>query len=157
MINPHDAKLIPSETWLQRVASEEDSVASISVGGLVSRLGMYPKLDEPGAAIFGEVVKLVRRKEGLSVEQLALLAGVDVEELKLVERGIAVYGELVRKLAEALRLSPDKLAQLAGLAPSVDPDLQAAVRRFESRLHSTAVLSPLEESALNEIMQSIGN
>jgi transcriptional regulator with XRE-family HTH domain len=157
MIDPKDVKLVPSETWLQRVAAEEDSVASISVGGLVNRLGIYPKVDESGTGIFGEFVKLIRRKEGLSVDQLALMARVDVEELKLVERGIVVQAELVMKLASALRLSPDKLAQLAGLAPSVDPDLQAAARRFESRLHSTTVLSPLEETALSEIMQSIGN
>lgn len=157
MLDPKNVKLVPSEAWLRRVADEEDQVASISVGGLVTRLGMYPQANDSRQVVFGELVQLIRRKEGLTVEQLALLAKVQVDELKLVERGIVIDAELIQKLANSLRLSADKLAQLAGVAPATDPDLEKAARRFESTLHSAAVLSPVEESALKEFMQSIGD
>lgn len=60
MMNPKDAKLVPSDTWLQRVATEEETVASISVGGLVTRLGMYPKIDE---SALNEIRQAINRRD----------------------------------------------------------------------------------------------
>ncbi len=42
MTDPKRPKTIRDEAWLRRVAEEEDKCPSISVGGLVTRLGMYP-------------------------------------------------------------------------------------------------------------------
>lgn len=157
MFDPKDAKLVPSEAWLRRVAVEEERFPSISVGGLVSRLGMYPNQVADVPIVFGELIKLVRRKEGLTVEQLALLAKVAADDLKFIEQGLPASAELVHRLADALRLPADKMAQLAGVSELKDPELVEAAKRFESKLHSPVVLSPQEESALNEIMQSIGD
>ncbi len=44
--DPKEINLVPSEDWLRRVAAEEDRYPSISVGGLLCRLGMYPIADD---------------------------------------------------------------------------------------------------------------
>jgi transcriptional regulator with XRE-family HTH domain len=152
---PEDAKIVPGESWLRRVAEIEDSMTSMSVGGLINRLGLQPRIEESGTPIFVEFMKLIRRKEGLSVDQLAARANIAVDELKWLELGGPITRDIVKKLAEALKLSSEKLEQLAGIVPALDPELQAAARRFETRINSILVLNPLEESALNDMMRSI--
>lgn len=157
MFDPIKTKTVPSEAWLRRVADEEDQCQSISVGGLVTRLGMYPIADEAKPMVFGELVNLIRRKSGLSIEQLALLAKVDACDVERVERSFPVVAGHVYRLADALKVPADKMAQLAGVSELTDHELAKAAERFESRLRSPMILSPSEESALNEFMETMHN
>ena len=157
MFDPKNTKTVPSEAWLRRVADEEDQCQSISVGGLVTRLGMYPVADEAKPMVFGELVNLIRRKAGLSIEQLALLAKVDASDGERAERNFPVDANLVQRLADVLKLPANKMAQLAGVSELTDNALAKAAERFESRLRSPMILSPSEETALNEIMEMMNN
>lgn len=157
MFDPKEAKLVPSDEWLVRVADAEDRYSSISVGGLVTKLGMYPLSDTYQSTVFGDFINILRRKAGLTLDTLADLVGVNSTELDRIERGYPVEPILVDKLAAALNVQADKLAQLAGLKDLNDSQLAEAVHRFESKLRSQIVLTPVEESALNEIMQTLNN
>ncbi len=146
-----------SSEWLRQAAEAEDQFPSISVGGLVTRLGLYPAGRDTDATVFGVFVKLIRRKEGLSIEEFAQKANIGLAELEQIERGKAVDGETVRRLAASLQLPADKLAQLAGISALTDPELVKATERFESKLRLPLPLTSAEESALNDIMQTMNN
>ena len=116
---------------------------------------MYPVQDEAKPIVFGELVNLLRRKSGLSIEQLALLAKVDASEVERVERNFQAVASLVQRLADVLKLPADKMAQLAGVSELTDHELAKAAKQFETRLRSPMILSTSEESALNEIMATM--
>ncbi len=144
-----------SAEWLKNAADAENQFPSISVGGLVSRMGMYPIAAPITPMVFGELVNLIRRKSGLSIEQLALLANVDATDVERAERSFPVDAGLVQRLSDVLKLPADKMAQLAGVSELTDHELATAAKRFETKLRTPMILSTSEESALNEIMATM--
>lgn len=80
----HDGR--PSREWLRRMADAEDRCESVAVGGLAADVGMF----EGGAPsesprVFGRLIEFARRSHGLSVEDLAKRADVELAELLSVE------------------------------------------------------------------------
>lgn len=66
-------------------------------------------MEDPGIA-FGVVLRSLRKRAGLSQEQLALEAGVERNFVSLIERGVNQPTiRVIFKLATALRVRPSEI------------------------------------------------
>lgn len=64
------------------------------------------------AIAFGLVLRTLRKKAGLSQEQLALEAGVERNFVSLIERGVNQPTiRVIFKLANALQISPSEIVK----------------------------------------------
>jgi transcriptional regulator with XRE-family HTH domain len=149
--------------WLQRMADAEDQCESVSVGGLAHELGnLRPTQPEQGSmtqVAFGKLVELSRRQLGLNREELAQKADIDVAELLGIERAknAKVEPRTVFKLSQVLRLPPTRLMELAGLAVRSDRRLDDAAVRFAACSEPVDRLSPDEQRALQEFVQTLAS
>lgn len=143
------------EWWMSRARLEGD--AAIGAG----MLAFDPTPEErpsaaPGAAseenriAFGKFVNLMRRRRGLSMEQLADAAEVDASELLVIEDDLHHVPEprTVYKLAQTFDVSQRRLMQLAGLTAANDVGLRQEAIRFAARSESVQKLTPEESAAL---------
>jgi transcriptional regulator with XRE-family HTH domain len=99
---------------------------------------------------FGKFVKLMRRRRGYTMEQLAEAADLDASELLVIEDDVHYVPEprTVFKLAQTFEVSQRRLMQLAGLAAANDAGLRQEAVRFAARSESVQKLTPEEASAL---------
>lgn len=144
----------PSLEWLQEMAGHEDSCRSVSVGGMAADLGMLPAASDETHRVFGRLIEFARREKGISLEQLAERADIDLEEVVEIERNENVVPQLrtVHQLALVLSLPAGRLAEVAGLA-APRPDLSNAALRFAARSEPTATLTPAEREAFEEFVK----
>lgn len=99
---------------------------------------------------FGKFVNLMRRRRGLSMEQLANAADLDASELLEIEADLHYVPEprTVYRLAQTFEVSQRRLMQLAGLTAANDVGLRQEAVRFAARSESVQKLTPEENSAL---------
>lgn len=72
-------------------------------------------MGDPGSA-FGVVLRSLRKKAGLSQEQLALEAGVERNFVSLIERGVNQPTiRIIFKLAAALHVTPSDMMKAVEL------------------------------------------
>ncbi len=105
---------------------------------------------EENRIAFGKFVNLMRRRRGLSMEQLADAAEVDASELLVIEDDLHHVPEprTIYKLAQTFEVSQRRLMQLAGLTAANDAGLRQEAVRFAARSESVQKLTPEESSAL---------
>jgi transcriptional regulator with XRE-family HTH domain len=90
---------------------------------------------------------------GLSLEQLAEEADIDLEELVEIERANAQPSpRALHRLALTLKLPVEPLATVAGLVKARDENLEQAVYRFAAQSEPNCELSPQEEEAYNSFV-----
>lgn len=144
----------PRPEWLREMADFEDSCRSISVGGMAADLGMLGAPPAESHGVFGRLIEFARRSKGLSVEQLAEQADVDLAEIVEIERKQNAVPQLrtVYQLANALKLPAGKLVEVAGLA-TTRPEISNAALRFAARSEPTTTLSPAEREAFEEFVK----
>jgi len=144
-----------SEAWLRHMAEVEDEHGPVTVGGLAHDLGMLRPATRECPRVFGRLIEFARRSRGLSVEELAKAADVDLAELVALECGADVEPtpRTVHKLAHVLGVSTGKLLVVAGLADAEDDTLKEATVRFAARSEPTAELSKPEREALDEFVK----
>ncbi len=113
--------------------------------------------DEPYIA-FGRFVRLMRRQRGLSLEQLATDADVDVAILVEIENDPHHKPELrtTYQLANYFGVSRSGLMQVAGLAARKDAKLSDEAIRFAARSEPTAALTAEEKDALEAFVAVLG-
>lgn len=113
--------------------------------------------DEPYIA-FGRFVRLMRRQRGLSLEQLATDADVDVAILVEIENDLHHKPELrtTYQLANYFGVSRSGLMQVAGLAARKDAKLSDEAIRFAARSEPTAALTAEEKDALEAFVAVLG-
>jgi len=153
-------KMNDDRNWLLAKANEEDNCI-FSVGGLAYRSAAEADANQgeiPEAArrvAFARLVELSRRKQRLTVEQLAEKADVDVSQLIEIEEGESVSPEprTVYKLAQVLNFPQDRMMVMSGLARTRDRHLTEATVRFAARSEPVSILSPEEEEALQEYVK----
>ena len=107
--------------------------------------------DEKGPSVaFGRLVNLMRRRRGMSLEQLSDDADVDVADLVEIESDPHHRPELrtAYQLANYFKVSRSGLMQVAGLAAPKDARLFDEGVRFAARSEPTAELTPEEGAAL---------
>mgnify|MGYP001171470693 CR=1 FL=1 len=150
--------------WSQRMAQMElgqeiragnfgfkDVPASVQSRAL-SEAGAEPKV------VFARFVELMRRKRGLTVEQLADACGIEVADLINIEdEDLTGLGpRTVYQLANWFEVSVSKLMQLAGLRDVEDATLAQQGLRFAARSNSMASLTTEEREALEEFVAGLG-
>lgn len=113
--------------------------------------------DEPHIA-FGRFVRLMRRQRGLSLEELATGADVDVAILVEIENDPHHKPELrtTYQLANYFGVSRSGLMQVAGLAARKDAKLSDEAIRFAARSEPTAALTSEEKEALEAFVAVLG-
>ena len=113
--------------------------------------------DEPHIA-FGRFVSLMRRQRGLSLEELATGADVDVAILVEIENDPHHKPELrtTYQLANYFGVSRSGLMQVAGLAARKDAKLSDEAIRFAARSEPTAALTAEEKDALEAFVAVLG-
>lgn len=105
---------------------------------------------------FGSLIRLSRRREGLSVEGLAEKARIDLAELLAIEQehGYIPKPRTVHQLAVFLKLPEQKLMKLSGATITRDQQLQKAAVRFAAKSNSDLTkLSRQEEELLNDFVK----
>ena len=143
------------EWWMARARREGDAVIGAGL------LALDPKPDNRPAAshsaagedtriAFGKFVKLMRRRRGFSMEELAQTADLDASELLVIEDDVHYVPEprTVFKLAQTFEVSQRRLMQLAGLVVANDADFRQEAVRFAARSEAVHKLTPEESSAL---------
>lgn len=120
--------------------------------GALSEAGTESKV------VFARFVELMRRKRGLTVEQLADACGIDVADVINIE-GEDLTGigpRTVYQLANWFEVSVSKLMQLAGLKHVENATLARQGLRFAARSKSMASLTKEEREALDEFVAGLG-
>lgn len=143
------------EWWMSRARREGDAV--IGAGLLAFDPAPEERLSSASASppeenriAFGKFVNLMRRRRGLSMEQLADAAELDPSELLVIEDDLQHTPEprTVYRLAQTFEVSQRRLMQLAGLTAANDVGLRQEAVRFAARSESVQKLTPEESSAL---------
>lgn len=157
-------KIEIDKDWCMRMAQLEGD-AEIGAG----RLAIDPVFDgdpvpaedgeEEGPNVaFGRFVNLMRRQRGISLEQLADDANVNLADLVEIESNPHHKPELrtAHQLANYFKVSRAGLMQVAGLAAPKDTRLFNEGVRFAARSESTAALTPEEDAALEAFVAVFG-
>ncbi|AWH30620.1 helix-turn-helix transcriptional regulator [Stenotrophomonas sp. YAU14A_MKIMI4_1] len=129
----------------------KDVPASVQTGAL-SETGTESKV------VFARFVELMRRKRGLTVEQLAEACGIEVADvINIEDEDLTGIGpRTVYQLANWFEVSVSKLMQLAGLKNVEDATLAQQGLRFAARSNSMASLTKEEREALDEFVSGLG-
>ncbi|MBL9080883.1 MAG: helix-turn-helix transcriptional regulator [Planctomycetales bacterium] len=137
-----------------KMADGEDAVQSTSVGGMAANLGVLPPVAAESQRVFGRLIEFARRARGLSVEQLATHADVDLAEIVDIEREdhFIPTPRTVYQLAQVLNLPSGRLTEVAGLT-TPRSDVSAAALKFAARSEPTATLSAAEREAFEEFVK----
>lgn len=138
--------------WLKRARREGDAV----IGAGMLAFDPAPETRSAGAPsedsriAFGKFVSLMRRKRGMSMEQLADAAEIDASELLIIEDDVHHMPEprTVYRLAQTFEVSQRRLMQLAGLTAANDVGLRQEAVRFAARSETVQKLTPEESAAL---------
>lgn len=143
--------------WCLRMAKlEEESASDMDVGFLQdddSAPETKPSSEvmaSPNHA-FGRFVRLMRRREKLSLETLSEMVHVDISELVEIEEDARHVADprAVYQLAQRFRIPTPKLMQLAGLSRPKDTRLSEEAIRFAARSEPSDDLNDAERAALN--------
>lgn len=103
---------------------------------------------------FQRVVQMLRRSRGLTVDKLAVKAGIDRQELIAVERnpGYRPSPLTLHRLGEFFEVPTEKLAILAGAIREIPEELQQQASRFAAQSSSFSKLTVEERRALDEFV-----
>ena len=152
-------KLNRSKEWWSSLARREPPEVAIAAGlptpepivGAGRQATTPPTSVDELRVAFGRFVNLMRRRQSLSVEELAEKADLDVSELLIIEDDIRYVPEprTVYKLAQTFRVPQQRLMQVAGLAAARDVGLKQEAVRFAARSESVHRLSKEESAALD--------
>jgi transcriptional regulator with XRE-family HTH domain len=104
--------------------------------------------------VFREVVRSLRRKKGLTVDQIAKKLDIDRDEIVAMERSNSYRPSPLTlfKLSKFYGVSQMKLAELAGAVSKVDDELRDRVSRFAAQSDSFAKLTSEEKRILDDFV-----
>lgn len=145
----------PDQDWFDRMGEIEARNGPVGAGGIAVRLEDATGPTGHAVGVFGQFVELYRRREGLSVEQLAEKADIDLAELVAIERNDEQdpSPRTVYQIADYFKLPQDRLMQVAGVTTKKSGNLQKAAVLFAARSEPTAQLTPEEDAVLNEFVK----
>ncbi|MFH1490447.1 MAG: helix-turn-helix domain-containing protein [Pseudomonadota bacterium] len=105
--------------------------------------------------VFREVMKGLRLKLGLKVDQLAEKTAIDKKDILAMERNMSFRPSplVLHKLSKFYGVSQRKLAALAGAFQDITPDFQAEASRFAAKSESFSRLTDEEKVTLDEFVK----
>ena len=111
-----------------------------------------------GRVAFARFVELMRRKRGMTIEQLADSCGIEVSDVISIEDEVlhGIGPRTIYQIAQCFDVSDTKLMQLAGLTQIQDSSLAEQSLRFAARSNSMASLTKEEREALDQFVAELG-
>lgn len=137
-----------SLTMLQRIADALDQHLSVQM-----------KPADPDAEVirfaFREIMRALRKRKGLTVDELAEKIGASRDEIVAIERqeGYQPRPLLLYQLSQFYGVPQQKLAELAGAITEVEPALREQASRFAAQSDSFAKLTAEERRTLDEFVK----
>lgn len=136
-----------SLSMLQRVADALNQKVEVR---------MTPTDPEAGTIRFAfrEIMRGLRKRKGLTLDELADRIGTDREELAAMERSedYQPSPHLLDELSRFYSLPRRKLAELAGAVSGVEPGLREQASRFAAQLDSFSKLTAAERRTVDEFV-----
>jgi len=152
------------EWWLARSRAETEVPIGAGVSALADSVageqfaatGTAP-VEPLGPARFGEFVHLMRRHRGLSIEQFADAANIDVSEAQVIEEDFFYYPEprTIYYVAKVFDLSQQRLNELVGLTVANEYEAVEGQQRYAARSESRSRLNGAELVLLNAIVAAL--
>jgi len=105
--------------------------------------------------VFQEVLKGLRRKRGLKVDQLANKIGIEKKDVLAMERNVTYLPTplVLQKLSNFHEISQRKLAILAGAIKDVNPEFSEETSRFAAKSESFSILTEEEKRTLDDFVK----
>ncbi len=163
-------KLNMSKEWFEETIGREGDleVGAGSARKLAARdeppwEQRHPREEDRGEFVelcaLGSLVQLLRRSKGLSVEQLAERARVDLVDIIAVERDPThpPRPRTVHKLAAFFGLPERPLVRLSNLTTARSTKLRDAAVRFAAHSSKVMELTPEEHGALAEFVEFLSS
>ncbi|WP_310622404.1 helix-turn-helix domain-containing protein [Flexibacterium corallicola] len=147
-----------TKAWCRAASKREDGLDVAA--GMIAVNPVSIKEDtieeNPDASRFalGRFINLMRRDRGLSIEDLALKADVEIGDLLSLENNTAYLPDArtLYQLSEAFGVSQEKLMTLSGLTYSKDDQYVEEAVRYAAKSASIDVLSDEEHAILNGLI-----
>lgn len=146
------------EWWLARIAGEPDG--PIGAGsGLAEPTPDDASTALPSTTSFGEFVHLLRRRNGLSIDQFANAVDIEVREAQAIEEDpyYRVEARTVWVIARKYDLSQARLNELAGVVVANDLEPFDSRHRYAARSELRSALSDEEMALLGVVVSVIGD
>jgi transcriptional regulator with XRE-family HTH domain len=137
-------------------AAEIEASTPIAIGAAsVAADARFTGRGETEWFALARLIELRRRQRGLSVEDLALRADVDLEDVVSIEQGGGRVPEprTIHQMARALDLPERGLLGLAGLIEASDRRFREATVRFAARSEPVELPRPEQLAALDEYVK----
>lgn len=151
-----------NKEWCLRMAELEGD-ASIGAGALAldpifEETPEITDADEANVA-FGRFVRLMRRSQKMSREELAQDADIDIKELIEIEDDVRHKPDVrsVFQLSGVFKLPSAKLMQVAGLAKARNDNIERQMERFAARSDPMADLTDEERAALEDFVAQLSS
>lgn len=140
-----------TKDWCMRMAQlEGDSAIGAGVHGADPMFVHEAVVLEESNIVFGRFIRLMRRRQGLTVEKLAEDADIEITDLVEIEDDARHKPEprTVYQLAHYFRVPEANLMQIAGLTTPKNSHLLDEAIRFAARSDPVEQLTPEERAAL---------
>jgi transcriptional regulator with XRE-family HTH domain len=154
------------EWWLSRSRAEPDMPISAGMAVPDSE-DVHPlgakcppeAADAEMPARFSEFVHLLRRRQGLSIEEFADKVNIDVQEAQVLEEDAFYCPEprTIFYISKAFNLSQSALNEYVGLTIANDFEGVEGQQRFAARSESRTHLDSEELALLNAIVAALEN
>jgi transcriptional regulator with XRE-family HTH domain len=159
-------EILISQEWLQR-RIDTDPVVDTDAGApivVLRDIGMFfsPELvgedherSDRLAHSFGVLIRQLRRRDNLSIEELAKRARVDAEQLRQVEHDphYRAKPRLVHQLANVFDIPDRSMMILAGAMVANDNALEEEAERFAAMSDDMSKLTKDEQRLLNDFVK----
>ncbi len=132
-----------------------ERIAKATHGRLVVQMAARDSEADTMRFVFRQVIRNLRRKKGLTVEQLASKIGVDSREIVALERSALATPKplLLRRLSKFFDLPERHLAELAGAVKDVPATVREEATRFAAKSDSFKKLTDEEKTVLDEFVK----
>jgi transcriptional regulator with XRE-family HTH domain len=138
----------PLERLMQAKSHQKSTVGQPSVA-----------VPDQKVVVLFKLVHQLRRKDGLSIAQLAGKIRVDVAELERVEKDPSYVPSprTVHQLAEFIGVSARAVEQLTAASAAQNDNLTEAAHRFAASSDDLSKLSPSERRDLNDFVKVLAS
>ncbi len=141
--------------WCRTAGTREDGLdiaaGVIAADPIFTHEGGADDSPEASRLALGRFINLMRRNQGLSIEDLAQQADIEIGDLLSLENNAPYLPDArtLYQLSEVFDVSQEKLMGLSGLTHSKDDNYVEQAVRYAAKSASVEVLSDEEHSILN--------
>lgn len=159
-------EMLFTREWLRdKIAADPDLDTDAGTpAGVLRSVGMFfpPDLEEPedGTVVrlkhaFGVLVRQLRRRDRMTLEDLAQRARVDIEDLRQIEQDphFKPRPRIVHQLAQVFRVPERGLLRMSGATTEQDEQFVEEAYRFAAKSDDLSKLSREEQRLLNEFVR----